>query len=217
MNKLFATTSLFALALSSVAHADQAWPRWYIGLSGGVTYLDDSDVSGTATGEQGFDMGGVAAVSLGYQMPFGMQPFSNMRMELEAAYHENTLDATTLSGVSTASPGRLRVASYMVNAFYDFRNNSQMTPYVGAGVGIATATLSHNSGLGNTSDDEDNTMAYQFMAGLSYAPTSMPNTEWGFGYRYFVVDSPEYTTTGGKVKLDDVTAHTAEVGARFKF
>lgn len=211
MNKLFATTSLIAITLSATANAQQVWPRWYVGLSGGVTYLDDSDVSGTSTGELSYDMGGVATASLGYSL------HQNIRMEFEAGYHENSLDGSVLGGTAASAPGRLRVASYMVNAFYDFRNGSQFTPYVGGGAGLAQVSLSHDSGLGNTADDEDNTLAYQFMAGIAYAPTSMPFTEFGLGYRYFAVDSPQFSTGGGNVKLDDVAAHTAEVGARFKF
>ncbi len=219
MNKLLPALGFCALALSATqANAQQQyWPKWYVGLSGGVTYLDDSDVSGTSTGELGHDTGGAVTASIGYILPVGVQPMSNMRVELEIGYHENSLDNATLSGVATASPGRVRMASYMGNLYYDFRNSSRWTPYLGAGAGLAQVMLSHDSGLGNTQDDEDNVMAYQFMAGFAYAPASMPMTEWGIGYRYFVAHDPEFSTATGNVKLDNIAAHTAEIGARFKF
>ncbi|MGE0753794.1 MAG: outer membrane protein [Alphaproteobacteria bacterium] len=214
---LIAMTSASGAAFATTQNPNQVFPHWYVGIAGGVTYLDDSDISGTSTGEMGYDTGWTVNAALGYTLPYGYDSRGNVRLELEASYRENSLDNTILSGVSAASPGRARIASYMVNGFYDFRNQSSLTPYIGGGFGLSQVGISHDSGLGNTGDDEDTVMAYQGMAGIAYAPMSMPNTEWTLGYRYFTADSPEYTTAGGKVKLDDLTSHSAEIGGRFKF
>jgi hypothetical protein len=59
--------------------------------------------------------------------------------------------------------------------------------------------------------------ADQAMAGIGYSPKSLPMTEWTLGYRYFVMNSPDFNTAAGKIKLDSPKAHTAEIGAKFKF
>ena len=55
------------------------------------------------------------------------------------------------------------------------------------------------------------------MAGVSYAPSSLPMTEWILGYRYFVANEPEFRSATTPIKLDDYTAHNVEVGGRFRF
>lgn len=220
MKKFLAIASFLASAVAASAAqagSNEVWPNWYVGLSGGVTYLSDSDVSGTSVGTLSYDTGWNVNASLGYILPVGYNPLGSARLEFEAGYHQSGLDNTVLSGTSTASPGTARISSYMINGYYDFRSSSHITPYLGAGFGLARVGISHDSGLGNTADDMDTVIAYQGMAGIAYAPSGMPNTEWTLGYRYFVADSPEFRTSGGKVKLDDVTSHSAEIGGRFKF
>lgn len=214
MNKLLVVSSLMALSAATQAYADagERWPRWYVGLSGGLSYLQDSDISGTSTGSLEYNGGGMATLSLGYQPPFGGAPFNGLRLEAELGYHDNGLNNFSFA----TSHGSVQSISYMGNAYYDFRNSSGWTPYVGAGAGGASVQLSKSSGLGNTSGT-DSVFAYQFMGGIGYAPQTMPMTEWTLGYRYFVEDSPEFNAVGGKVKLDDLTSHNVEVGAKFRF
>lgn len=221
MNKLLATASFIALttaATAAQADASKTWPKWYVGLSGGLTYIDDADISGTANGEASFDIGGNVHGSLGYVLPFGAHPLGNWRVEAEAGYFNNSLDGVTLGGAAVAGAGGdVRIASYMANLYYDFRSESRFTPYVGGGVGAAQVQFPSSSGAGNTADDDDTVFAYQAMVGLAYAPASLPNTEWSIGYRYFGANSLEYSTAGGKIELDDLMVHSAEIGARFKF
>lgn len=217
MNKLLATVSALALGtmLSQPASAieQNRWPLWYVGLNGGLTYLDETDIKGTSTGNLDFDTGGRAAIALGYS-PSGI---SNLRLEAELGYQYSSLDSSVLGGVPASAPGSTQALLYMGNIYFDFRNQSGWTPYVGAGAGGARVELSKNSGLGNVNDDVDQVLAYQFMAGLAYAPETIPMTEWYVGYRYLTLHNPEFTTATGKIELDDLVSHNAEVGARFRF
>lgn len=215
MRKLLIAACILTLS-AAAAHAAPTWPNWYVGLNAGVTFLDDQDISGGVTGNADSDAGWAGAVSLGYAPPSTMQPFSNMRFEAELGYHFHGLDSLVLSGTPTATNGDIKAMSYMGNLYYDFRNESGWTPYLGAGAGGARVMLSKNSGIGNT-DRQDNVFAYQFMAGVFYAPRSMPMTEWGIGYRYFVAQDPEFASATTPIKLDDFTAHSVELGARFRF
>lgn len=217
MKKITAAAAAMAL-IASQSHAQERWPRWYAGLSGGPTFLDDSDIGGASTGELDYDTtGGFGVVSLGYMPPSAFQPFSNMRLEAELGYHHSGIDGVTIGGTPVANPrGAVQMISYMGNVYYDFRNDSQWTPYLGAGAGGARVSLSKNSGLGNTGGN-DNVFAYQFMGGIGYSPRSLPQTEWVLGYRYFAIQDPEFRTATTPVEIEDYNTHNVEIGGRFRF
>lgn len=215
----FCASLAAATALSlpaNAAHDTENWPRWYVGLSGGVSFLQDTDLSGASVGEASADTGAAFTGALGYTPYFGSAFFDNFRIEAELGYRFNDLDNASIGGVNVPLNGDITAFSYMANLFYDFNNASQWTPYVGGGAGGARVKVDGNSGLGNTSDS-DTVFAYQLMTGVTYAPKSMPFTEWGLGYRYFNASEPEFSTAGGPLKLDDLASHNVEVGARFRF
>jgi opacity protein-like surface antigen len=164
-----------------------------------------------------FYVGYILPASLGYR-PALENAFANgFRFELEGGYHNNSLDSAVISGTPTVVSKHVRIWSAMGNAFYDFRNESQWTPYIGAGAGWADVDLPTTSGLGNV-DNDDKTFAYQFMGGLAFSPTTIPLTEWTLGYRYFALNNAKFSTGGGsKLKLDNYGSHNVELGARFRF
>lgn len=218
---LLTTTCILILGMSATALADGAqgerFPRWYVGLGGGVSFLDDSDLTrGTATGDVEFDHGATAHVSLGYRPHFGSQLLDSLRFEIEGGYHYNSLDSARIGAAAVTVRDSMTAWTAMGNVLFDVRNSSQWTPYFGAGAGWASVELARDSGLGNI-NDHDNSWAYQFMAGLAYAPASIPLTEWSVSYRYLTIDEPEFTSATGRLTLDDLDSHNVEVGARFRF
>src|SRR5262245_42200591 len=107
MKKLLIAAGVLAFtsAATDANAAQPRWPLWYVGLSGGVTFLEDTDISGGATGNLDFKEGGNVALAIGYNPPMTLQPFSNMRFEFEVGYHYNGTDSLTLGGVPTATGG----------------------------------------------------------------------------------------------------------------
>ncbi len=213
--KIHATSLLMlSYAVSSASAQDnERWPRWYLGLHGTLGFLDDSDIRGSSSGKLAYDSTGAGVGgSIGYMPP----AINGFRMEGEVAYHYIGLNRYRIGATSADAHGRSAALSYMGNLFYDFNNASQWTPYVGAGAGGASVQLARSSGLGNTSES-DRVFAYQFMGGLSFAPQSIPLTEWNLGYRYFATQDPEFQTSGGSVQLKDYNSHNVEIGAKFRF
>lgn len=215
-------TVAIVLATLSVASPAQAanfreWPSWYWSMSGGLSYLERSDVTGGAAGELEHQNGGYGLVAVGYMPNASYQPFSGLRFEGELGYHHNSIDDfIPAGGASIQSSASTRSVSAMANVYYDFHNSMNITPYVGTGIGGTRIKLGRNAGMG-ASDDKDYVLAYQFMAGLFYTPPGIPTTQWGLGYRYFVQDSPEFPSAAGKIKLDDIASHGIEATARFRF
>lgn len=213
--KALLAAGVCALVFSAPGYAAEnggRWPRWYVGGTVGMQFLSDSDLGGSQTGTVEFDNGYTFSGSIGYRPYFGVAVLDDMRVEFEAGYREAGLD----SRGNTPLTGDLRVTSYMGNLFYDIPTGSRFTPYIGAGAGAARVSLPRTSGLGNT-DSKDSTFAYQGLLGVSYAPTSIPLTEWTLGYRYFRLQDPQFQTLAGNVKLKDVDSHNVELGARFLF
>lgn len=205
---------LTALTAVSSAQAEERWPRWYIGLSGGYTYMADQDVSGGGIGansislNDGYGIGG----SIGY-LPSSSMPLLNaMRFEAEVTYHTNDIHSVHLNnGTNVTGSGTLDSTAYMINALYDLPTGSNWSPYFGGGIGMATVHLSAGSGAGN-GGSSDTQFAYQGLAGIGYAPESLPNTQWTVGYRYLATTDAKFSGTSV-----EYSTHNFEAGLKLRF
>lgn len=217
MNKqLFVSALLAALLLSTAAHAQDRWPRWYVGLSGGVTYLQDSDLDGTTSGDVSFDNGWSGNVQLGYLPAFGGGALNNLRFEGEVGYRSNDADTLRFGGTGGSASDNISATTYMVNALYDIDMGTPYKPYVGAGIGVADLKLKARNAAA-TFDSGDSAFAWQLLAGVGFAPASTPNVEWDLGYRFLRAESVEFTSNTG-VNVDaDYDSHSVEAGAKFRF
>jgi opacity protein-like surface antigen len=178
----------------------------YIGISGDLTTLQDTSVSGSSSGQAKFDWGGGGNIALGYEYD------RSMRLELEGGYHDLPIKTVTNGSGSFDSSQDLRIVTIMANAYYDFNKYIGFTPYIGAGLGDAQVNFPRATGFGSTKST-DNVFAYQGMAGISYVPASMPQTDWSLGYRYLGTLETRYSGA----KLDNINTHSAEIGLRYHF
>jgi len=207
-------TALTTLAAFSAAHAEEErWPRWYIGLTGGYTYMGDEDISGGGSATKlspsdGFDVGG----AIGY-LPSSSMPLLNaLRFEAEVTYHQDDVHSIHLSnGRTIAGNGSYDSTAYMANVFYDFQTGSAWSPYIGAGIGIASMHLPTNSGANNSSAG-DNEFAYQGLVGIGYTPETIPNTQWTVGYRYLATSDAKFGGTD-----IEYSTNSLEAGGKFRF
>jgi opacity protein-like surface antigen len=205
--------AITAIAAFSNAQADERWPLWYLGLTGGYTYMGDEDVSGGSASKispnNGFGVGG----SIGYLPNSSIPLLNSLRLEAEVTYHQNDVGTVHLrDGGSVSGNGSFDSTAYMANIFYDLPTGSAWSPYIGGGVGVATLHLSSNSSIGNSSSS-DNEFAYQGMAGIGYSPTSIPNTQWSLGYRYLGTSDAELGN-GTSVKY---STSSVEAGLKLRF
>ena len=80
---------------------------------------------------------------------------------------------------------------------------------------MADIELSRGSGAGNTTDS-DTVFAYQFLAGIGYAPSNLPSTQWTLGYRYLGTDDPEFAAGAAKISTE-YNSHNVEAGLKLRF
>jgi outer membrane protein OmpA-like peptidoglycan-associated protein len=118
------------LALPAAAHSQSmfspgtAYPGIYIGGEGGLNWLLNNQ-------SYVMDTGWAAGGKIGYD-------FVGPRIELEGVYHSNYGSGVVLFPGGFANVrGKIDQVSVMANLLYDFFPGATITPFIGAGAGIA--------------------------------------------------------------------------------
>lgn len=181
--------TLVVAAVFMATSAQAADGKMYFSASGGLSLTDDLDFPGiNFSFSPGFNVGG----ALGYD-------YGQFRAEGEIRY--STVDLDEVNGISTPISTDLSALTFMVNGYYDHEmGNSPVTPYIGAGLGIADSELDA-TGIGSSSETD---FAYQFMVGLGFDVGS--STALTAEYRYV-----------GIADSDAPDTHAFIFGARFMF
>jgi len=132
MTKLRTIIGAAAVCLmAGTAFAGEGKP--YVGLSAGVAMMSDSTLIDNTGGSlklsynPGFALSGVA----GYE--FG----NGLRLEGEANYRQASTDKVYIAGLTGNISSDVWSVGMMANAYYDIKNSSPITPYIGGGIGFA--------------------------------------------------------------------------------
>lgn len=186
-------------AISTPAWAQsRAEPGFY--LAGGLGYIMNGSMTLEDLPDVDRDHGMLAVGAVGYDM--GMP-----RFEAELGWQ----------GLGGQDDTDISVWSAMINGYIDFPTGTRFTPYLGAGVGVATVYFNGTIQPGSISvDDEDQNFAFQFMGGVGY--TLNRNFEIYGGYRYFnVIDTRYLDNSRQTIKAKDTESHNFELGLRYRF
>jgi len=181
-------------------------------FSGGVgmTSVDDikATISSTTTNKTELDKGFLYSAGFGYD-------FGDFRAEIN--YRKDSLDTdkyrVTNSGkteIAASAKGDLDVSTIGVNIFYDFNNNSQFTPYVGAGIG-STEIKSKNTVVNGVSiaNADDSKTSYNLKLGISYEVAK--SSELFIEGTYQSISDVKLNVA----KIDDIKAYSVLAGLRF--
>jgi len=211
-NKRTATFITLAtlLAFTTSAKANE----WYLGGSLGYNQTSSqTSEAGNLLVEAEFDTGIATTSTIGVKLD------NSYRIEGEFSWRRNDGKTLAFNGVdrSIAAKG---AQSYglALNGYYDFKNQSSLTPYIGAGLGLDFVENEFLYGAVNF-EDNDIVIAWQAMAGVS-----TPLTEKIEGFidaRYHSALNPKFTRTspaGTGVELDsEYNNVTISVGYRYRF
>lgn len=202
MKKLVMAAALALVALAGSANA--ADKGWY--LQGNLGLDFPRDVKAT-NGESDLNNAYALGAEVGYRFN------SLVRTGLEVGYL--TSDFSDTNGVSSSGSNDTLLG--MVNVYVDVPTGTRLTPFVGAGVGLARTEFDNYSvGNSRTVNDSDTNYAYQLTGGVSYAVTKKLDVV--AGYKYLKTGDVEMTsTTGGTFELDNTVHHLVFTGARYTF
>lgn len=197
----------------------------YLGLGGGLNFLDDSEFDITApaavTVENDYDSGTVFLGSVGYD--FGpVLPLGKLRGEVELSSRDNDIDdhsVDELGGDLDGSTGEASTTALMANLLVDIDTGTALTPYLGAGVGYAWSDL-EDFGVDlvpDVLDDDDSAFAWQLIAGAGYGLTE--RLTLGLDYRFFstTADIASSAATGSARDEVDLDSDTVTLGLRYRF
>jgi OmpA-OmpF porin, OOP family len=186
--------TLIVLPLLAQAQDINPQPGFYLGAGGGLEWnLGTTASTGSSISTwTGWSVGG----KVGYD-------FVGPRAELEVGYGQIP---TNVNIPGTALNNKVGQLSVMANAFYDFMPASIITPYIGAGLGVAF--VDSNSALGSTQ------FAYQGMVGVAYNIDS----QWRLSLegRYVGTTNPSVNISGVNVSYPNNNM-LALMGITYKF
>ncbi len=198
---LFLLSCLILISFSAVAHGEQG-P--YMGGNIGTAWLSNLDVSGPGLSyELESNMGIGAGISLGYD--FG----NNMRIEGEFSYQHNELDIVVLPGGNLGASGDASSSAFLLNGYYDFKNETRFITSVTLGVGFVNAeTDTFNAAGVPTGNFDDTAFAFQVGGGVGYAVNK--NLIVDVRYRYLRTAEMDFGTSKA-----EYASHTIYFGIRF--
>lgn len=196
----------------------------YVRLDTGAAIAHDSDASGRNGDHQTSRVGNAAF--LGGGIGFNVDP--NVRLE-GALTHRSSMNVTGTDGAGNGVAGDVKTTDAMVNVYYDFPGAGEMvgvaglTPYIGAGVGVAAVSTDDLSTSGGASEGGRTAynMAYALMAGV--ATQVVDRVMLDIGYRFVNLGEFEQNgsfsdgTTAARTGYDDLLVHEVRAGLRFSF
>lgn len=149
-----------------------------------------------------YDTGWTAGIAGGYR-------FGQVRVEGELSYGRVSGADLTINGQDFDVGADLSLFTGTLAGYYDFIHGP-VTPYVGAGIGVAVADLDDFSinGIGIDGGGSSTDLMLFGEAGLSWALTDQLSVVPA--YRYVWVND-------GGDGVDDSTAHVVRVGLRYQF
>lgn len=204
MPRLLALILSLGLFLTHTPNVHAEGSGIYVGGIAGLTLRSDTLLTSPSLGSQvmefspGYTFGGFAGYDFG----------NNFRLEGELSYRENEIRAGGGGGPQALT------SSLMLNGYYNIPTKTRFSPYVGAGIGVATAQLETFS-LGVAIDADENVFAYQLEAGIDW--NFNPLVSFSLGYRYFDAADPEFALPTGQRFQMDLENHEFLLKMRYLF
>ncbi len=212
------------MALAGAASA-QSLQDPYGFVFGGVAFEGQSDYDGTITppgGTQSVDADYDAGFNFGIGVGATIAP--SIRAEVELSYTDSDADDIFFSGNGAAAEvnvdGGIRATTLFANGLYDFTTGGAVTPYLGAGLGVAFVEQDLIYGPGVEVNEDDTVFAAQLIAGASYDLSDTLALTGDVRYRrLFDIESDRFNAAGvstGTVS-GDYDDFSVNVGLRFRF
>jgi opacity protein-like surface antigen len=181
-----------------------SYSGWYVRGDFGSRWglVGDVNASGVPASDNQLGAGATAGAGIGIKSSF-------MRADITADYAFPVKYTGTLA-VPDDTHAKIQSFNILANGYFDLGTWYSLTPYVGAGAGVAMLKVTDAPGA--NSDNSRWNFAWAGMAGLAW--TVGPNLQMDFGYRYLNVGKAE---SGGAtpITFDNVASHEVRVGLRW--
>jgi OmpA-OmpF porin, OOP family len=189
MKKVLVAAAIVMLPVVAQAQAINPQPGFYAGVGGGIVGVISSPNSTTGPG---WLVGG----KVGYD-------FVGPRIDLDVGYGQIPVNVNI---PGTAINGKVGQLTSLVNLSYDFFPSALLTPYIGAGAGVAF--IDSNSALGSTQ------FAYDGFIGVRYNISNALTV--GLEGRFLGTTNPS-VTVGGQTFSSQNQTIMGILGVAYKF
>lgn len=165
-----------------------------------------------------FTLGG--AFALGYDLwPQQMIP---LRMEIEVAFRGNSEKNWSNGGNITEVKGLWNNTTLFANLFWDFHNDSDFTPFIGGGLGMAFNysgyDITTRSGDKFSIDDRETNFAWNAGAGISYTCNDFLTIDASYRFVGLGYNEESSVINGRKYEVSTQPYNNEfMLGARFSF
>lgn len=176
--------------------------------------------------------GGALAIGYDFKRNFDIP----LRAEIEYAYLSET-SASNNNDISATedwtAKQKFQAQTLFLNAYYDFHNGSDFTPYIGGGLGLAFTNTEANFGVANSAIPDDSftsstgsqsetTFAWNVAAGVGYEINEMFTIDLGYRFAGLGGVDTKWSkdSSGGdwiQAKADNLYMHQVALGLRINF
>lgn len=217
--KPYIQAMVFSALIPFAAQAEGLFDSLYVRGGGGVNLVADQDfdTGADAVGvvDTELDSGVAAKVAIGSLV-------GDIRTEFEFSFSDNDVDVHSVGGMNLpGSVGEFMAFTYMFNALYELDEVfglEGVTPYAGAGIGVAAADFSDYTveGVPSVLNDEDASIAFQIILGADVSVSE----QVGLFVDYHFLTAPDLeieTDLGANTSDIDHESHTVYAGVRLSF
>ena len=148
------TIKKILMTAAGVAISSSLYASPYVELDLGASIPLDSKIIDNADASYNPTIAVTSAVGYAFNQ--------NFRVDLEYGYQEADIDR--IAGVNVDGAASLTVHTALANGYYNFRNSTKITPFIGGGVGAAFI-----EGNLASASATDTVLAYQGTAGAFYS------------------------------------------------
>lgn len=197
-------------------------PSYYIALRGGADWASDSRflAAGSQVASTYESPGYVVSGALGVHLDRVLGEFTGLRGEFEAGQVSSDVESHKVGGTTfrgKQATGTRSTTYAMASLYLDLTRHWMLTPFIGAGAGIAEVEFKNfgTPGTGIVLDDRSTEWIYHATAGVSARLS--PRWQLEAAYRYMGVPRATPANVAGERQQIETTNHLLLVGARAHF
>jgi opacity protein-like surface antigen len=161
----------------------------------------------------------MVGIGIGYQL----SPMLRADVTLDHRFGSTFKGTLPDAGVPLSDKARFQSSTLMFNGYVDLALTEGITPYVGAGIGIARTTLGDYTRMMNADTQErlaggdDVSFAWALMGGIGYQLSS--GITFDLGYRYLSLGDVKTRgyENGSGADIASIGAHEVRLGVRYAF
>lgn len=208
MKKISLSSAALVVALMAVAPAHAGTtPGWYATAGAALTFAANPTIHAPT----GKSEARAENTNVGFLGGVGYAFGNGLRMETQYFRSQNNI----LEVDNVDAFGHVVNNAFLLNAFYDFENETILTPYIGAGIGPNFVSVDKVGTAGALLNGRAVVAAYQAIVGVA----AQVDENWAVtaDYRYIGSFDPKVSYTGGTEARLSNASQNFVLGVRYSF